>query len=203
MNLKTYIRDEQEFLIFMQSPDGQWEKYNPAVHGPSESLRRGYVVAYLNGEIVENRVSLHDLPPGTHYIDEFKGKPELMPTCVDDPRIAIHHEPSAYHRHRKYCTRIRNAGDTPFRVKQFAAFQKTSIFAKYRLSTISNAWFTDDQFIHWFNQKTRWIAPESEVADHDNFGVGNGFWVFEIEFETGKTVMVKTRLPNKMPRHVP
>ncbi len=203
MNLKTYIRDEQEFLIFMRADGGEWERYDPAKHGSPESLRRGYVVAYLSGEIIENRVNMNHLPPGTHYIEESDGKPELMPPCDDDHSIAIQHEPSAYHRNGKYCTRVRNAGNTPFRVKRFAAFQKAGLLGKYRLSTISNAWFTQAQFIHWLNQKTEWIAPESEVADHDNFGFGNGFWVFEIEYETGKTVTVKTSLPNKMPGHVP
>jgi len=197
MNLQTYIREEQKFLIFIRSSQRQWEKYDPDIHGEPESLRRGYVVAYLNGEIIENRVNITGLPPGTHYIMETGGRSEVMPDCVQHPRIEILHEASKYHHHGKYCTRIRNAGDTPFRIRRFSAFQKAGIFGKYRLSTISNDWFTQNQFMNWFNQKTQWISPGEEVADQDNFGFGNGFWLFEVEFETGEMITVKARLPNQ------
>ncbi len=117
-----------------------------------------------------------------------------MSRSVRDARVQIRHEPSEYHAFgRHYRTRIRNAGDTPFRVRRFAAFRRDG--GQYRLSTITNSWFTEDQFRNWFHWKTEWIAPGSEVSDPDNYGFGMGCRVFEIKFQTGEVLLVRERLP--------
>jgi hypothetical protein len=197
MNLKQYIRNDQEFLIYIHTPSAEWEKYDHNRHGSPELIQHNYVVAYSNGEILDNRANTFDIPPNTYYIEilERKSKPELMPPCNKDSRVSIQNEPSAYPRQGNYCTRIQNIGNLPFKIRRFAAFAKTSFFGKYRLNTISNTWFTEKQFRNWFNQKTEWIMPNTEVADQDNYGSGNGFWVFEIEFPNGEIVIVKAKLP--------
>lgn len=198
MKLSAYIREEQEFQIFIRSKSGEWETYDPSVHGPADSITWGYVIAYTNGEVVENRVNVNDLPQGTHYISMVPYKVVKMPKCVaDDPRVTIVHEPSAYHQHDHYCTKLTNTGDIPFKVNRFSAFSKKAFFGGYRLSTISNDWFSHEQFMYWYNAKSEWIQPGSTVADQDNYGFGNGYWVFEIEFENKKVILVKSRLPNK------
>ena len=198
MKLSTYIRKEQEFQIFIRSKSGEWETYDPMTHGPAESITSGYVVAYANGEVVENSVNADDLPPNTHYISVVPYKLVKMPECAaDDPRVKIVHEPSAYHQHGRYCTKLTNTCDIPFKVNRFSFFSKKGIFRSYRLSTISNDWFSHEQFMCWYNAKSEWIPPGSTVADQDNYGFGNGYWVFEIEFENKKVILVKSRLPNK------
>ncbi len=190
MSLAQYIREEQEFLIYIHASADEWEVYEPDRHGTPESIHEGYVVAYLNGEVLEDCANTESLPPGIDYIKVFKKNQEVMPQCVDDARVKIQHEPSPYHpSDGHYCTRIRNMGSVPFKVRRFAAFR--AIGRQYRISTVSNSWFTEDQFRNWFNQKTEWLAPGDEAVDQDNYGSGNGYWVFEIEFDTGEIVTVK------------
>lgn len=197
MKLSTYMRKEQHFQIFIRSRSGKWETYDPSVHGPADSISRNYVVAYANGEVIENRVNTNDLPPGTNYISVVPYKVVKMPQCVvDEPRVQIVHESSVYHQHGRYCTKMTNTGEIPFRVNRFAAFSKAGFFRGYRLSTISNDWFSHEQFMCWYNAKAEWLQPRSTVADQDNFGFGNGYWVFEIEFEGKETIRVKLRLPH-------
>ena len=196
MKLSTYIREEQDFQIFIRSGSGKWEMYDPSVHGAAEEISGDYVVAYANGEIIENHVYTNDLPPGTTYISGVPYRVVKMPQCVvDDPRVRIVHEPSVYHQHGRYCTKVTNTGEIAFRVNRFAAFSKAGFFGGYRLSTISNDWFSHEQFMCWYNAKAEWLEPQSTVADQDNFGSGNGYWVFEIEFEGKETIVVKSRLP--------
>jgi len=198
MSLSTYIREEQEFQIFIRSNSGEWETYSPSVHGPADSINRDYVIAYSNGEIVDNRVDVNDLPPNTHYVAEVPYEVIKMPDCVaDDPRVRISHEPSAYHQHGYYCTKLTNTSEIPFRIARFSAFSKAGLFRGYRLSTISNGWFSHEQFMCWYNVQSEWIGPECTVADQDNFGFGNGYWVFEIELKDKTSILVKSRLPKK------
>ncbi len=198
MKLSNYIRKEQKFQIFIRSKSGEWETYDPITHGPAESITRDYVVVYPNGEILENLANTKDLPLGTHYIPFVPHKVVKMPKCIiDDPRVKIVHEPSAYHQQGRYCTKLTNTGDIPFKVNRFSAFRKRGFFSGYRLSTVSNDWFSHEQFTCWFNAKSQWILPGSTVADQDNYGFGNGYWVFEIEFENKEVILVKARLPNK------
>ncbi len=195
MSLKQYIRKDQEFLIYLRG-SRDWERYEPGRHGPPDSIRRGYVVAYPNGEILaETLEDADNPPPGTHYIEATGGRRgEAMSRCAGDARVEIRHESSAYHTSDQYyCTRIRNSGEIPFKVRRFAAFGRN--FWRYRLGTISNSWFTAEQFRNWFNLGTEWLAPGGGAADRDNYGLGDGYWVFEVEFATGEVVAVQSRLP--------
>lgn len=199
MALSKYIRNDQQFKIFIRIADSQWEEYIPANHGQAESIVRDYVVAYGNGEIVDNTTTDYNAqPPGTHYIDVIPYETVKMPRCLaSDHRVSITHETSKYHNDNHYCTRLLNIGSVPFKVKRFAAFRKASLFGSYMISTISHDWFSHEQFTYWYNCKSEWIQPQCEVADHDNYGSGGkGFWVFEIEFQNQETIFVKSKLPN-------
>lgn len=194
MSLKDYIRDDQKFLIYLRTAHKGWEIYDPDKHGTPRSVRRNYVVAYLNGEILENRVKGPDIPPGTHYVEQRERSSVTMPECRDDHRIEIWHE-TGISRAGKYCTRVRNTGNTPLRIRRFAAFVCEEPGGEYLLSTITNDWFTAEQFIYWFNQQSSWIQPGQEVCDPDNYGFGSGYWVFDVEFSSGESVFVKSVLP--------
>jgi len=196
MKLSTYIREEQEFQIFILNEGDHWETYDTSVHGSAEAIDDGYVVAYANGEIIENQSNARSLPPGVSYIVGVPYQVVRMPPCVgNDPRVRIVHEPSIYHERGRYCTKVTNTGEVPFRVNRFASFSRAGLFGGYRLSTITNDWFSHEQFMCWYNAKAEWLSPQSTVVDEDNFGFGNGYWVFEIEFEGEETILVKSRLP--------
>ncbi len=192
--LKQYIRKEQNLLIYIYTSDSQWELYDPSLHGCAERIENGYIVAYPNGEIMADAVNTNATPPGTYYIEEMETTDEVMPLCIDSALVEIRHCSSINnHADERYCTIVRNIGDVPFKVKRFAAFSMRN--GEYRLSTISNTWFSNTQFQNWFNQTDEWITPNMKVADQDNYGYGNGYWVFEIQFQSGDTVFIRSKLP--------
>lgn len=197
MALSAFIRKEQEFQIFIRGRNGEWETYTPSAHGPAESITKGYAVAYANGELLEYCDNGSDLPPWTNFIYTIPYKVVKMPECAADARVSIVHEPSAYRQDGYYCTKLTNNSDAPFKVNRFAAFSKKGFFGGYRLSTISHDWFSHEQFLYWYNTRSEWIRPGTTVADQDNYGFGNGYWVFEIEFKNQEIVFVKSRLPDK------
>lgn len=192
--LKQYIRKEQEFQIYIYVGYQQWEAYDPARHGEAKNISFGYVVAYPNGEILENTVDSDIIPVGTYYPGETTPRSETMPECVASPSVEIKNIPSLYHnREERYCTRIRNTGAVPFKINRFAAFHMLD--GRYVISTITGDWYTCEQFRNWFNQSQEWINPGEQVADQDNYGYGIGYWVFEISFQTGDSANIKVPLP--------
>jgi hypothetical protein len=194
--LSAYIRKEQKFQIFVRGKSGEWETYDPSVHGPAESITKGYAAAYSSGELLQNCDNGKDLPLGTRYVSLMPYKVIKMPECVVDPRVSIVHEPGVYRRGH-YCTKLTNTGDVPFKVNRFAAFIKKGFFGSHYLSTISNDWFYHEHFLCWYNAGQEWIQPGSTVADQDNYGSGKGYWVYEIEFKNKEVIFVKSRLPDK------
>ena len=197
MKLDTYIRKEQNFKIFIFD-NNKWNLYDPSLHGSPESIKHGYIVAYNSGEIVEDCANSNDLPDEVYYIEDEPYKIIKMPECIEDNSIvSIIHEPSNYHSGNYYCTKLTNTGSVPFRVNRFAAFEKPGLFRGYRLSTISNAWFSHEQFMNWYNVRSEWIEPGETVADQDNYGLGNGYWVFEIECSNNNRFFVKEKRPTQ------
>lgn len=198
MSLSKYIRSEQEFDIYLYNSEFGWQVYDLFVHGNADAIDHDYAVAYKGGEILACTAELaKGLPPGTHYIHVVPWKVIRMPVCKDsDPRIEIEHVVSKYHKSGRYCTRLCNVGDVAFKVIRFASFSK-GFFGRCRLSTISGDWFSHEQFVCWYNVKSGWIQPGCEVADHDNYGFGRGYWVFEIEFEGQGAIFIRSKLPKR------
>lgn len=200
MTLSRYIRADQEFLIYLRMPNGEWRRYDSVEYGPAADIKKDYVVAYLNGEVLEVIPPAAALPEGLHYIQTFPPQKIAMPECVeDDFQVSITHVVSSYYRGGRYATRIYNPGPQRFRIRRFGGFHRWGLWGRWRLSTITNNWFSGEQFRCWYNQKNEWIMPGEYVIDYDNYGYG-GYWVYEVEFDN-RTIFVKSKEPQ--PAHVP
>ena len=147
MSLEKFFRSEQKFNIYILNTTGEWEVYSESKHEHPSLIESNYLIAYKNGEVLDNTTRSITLPKGVHYISV---KPYLkikMPICDDiDQALIITHEASKGQNNHRYCTKIRNAGTAPIRIVRFAAFKKTGIFGSFYLSTISNDWFTSEHF---------------------------------------------------------
>ncbi|MBN2211336.1 MAG: hypothetical protein JW709_08065 [Sedimentisphaerales bacterium] len=196
MSLSRYIRDDQAFLIYLRSPDGTWRRYDSAEHGPAGDIKKDYVVAYLNGEVLEAVPWAEKLPEGLYYTKTGPRQNIAMPECGKDDLVAITHYVSPYHRSGRYATCIYNKDWRPIRIRRFGFFRPSGTGKRYKLSTITNDWFSGEQFRYWYNQHNDWIMPHEKVTDHDNYGFG-GYWVYEVDYGD-KSIFVKSKAPSKL-----
>jgi hypothetical protein len=198
MSLAKYIRNEQKFQIYILEESGSWEPYSEEEHGKPSGIFKNYIVAYDNNEILDNTAHVRQLPSHLRYIEEKPYVRVAMPKCIELPFIEIKHTKSLFHQDEiHYCTEIINHSDDPLTILEFAAFAKTSYFGKYNLHTISNTWFTQSHFAHWYNCPNGVINPNSSVVDQDNFGGGKGFWIFNIKHQR-KQAYIKTSFPRNV-----
>ena len=81
------------------------------------------------------------------------------------------------------------------RVTRFAGFSKSD--GALRLSTITGDFFSEEEFINWYGAPTNgWIPPNGTVEDPNNYGSGDGYWVYYFETQNGKTFAAGAQIPH-------
>lgn len=208
--LRSHLAEGRDYRVFVGVPlddPTQWRKAQ--VTGQTLSLGgeqldlttiKAFLVVYANGEILSAQHEFFPLPEGVRFV-EPSGQPKqdvLDVSLLEGGKkfVTITFGPSASKPNEPghYSTTIRNTSGHKVRVTRFASFTKTG--AEFRLNTLSGDYFSADEFISWYGApQDGWIAPNSTVADPNNYGGGNGYWVYYFEGENGKTFVAGARVP--------
>jgi hypothetical protein len=155
-----------------------------------------FLLAYPSGEIMEVDGKMPArLPSGISYIDisPERSTDELSLSDLTEGHtfLRVTHDKGPvcrpHARPDDYITSLCNISAEPVRVQRFAGFRLMDN-GRYRISTITGNWFTEEQFRAWYGCWDReWLAPGQTVADLYNYGgSSNGFWAYEIVTASGQ-----------------
>lgn len=201
--LRTLALENADYTIYIGVPadtPAMWEAVSD-VTDSTLSLQdgtvipyadvRAFAVLYSNGQLVDAEFEGLPLPPGVTGLtpssetdddileadDLTVGKDYLQITfgaCPAHPNSLDH-----------YSTTLTNITDEPIRVEKFAGYSKTAI--GWRLSTITNKFFSAEEFQEWYGLKnTGWIMPGESASDPNNYGSRPVLWAYYCRSESGK-----------------
>jgi len=146
------------------------------------------IVSYPSGEAMFMYGLMHDVPDGVSfntgacYSDSSPGySKSLMKEGAAKVKVTHGDSLSQGKDPRShYSTSVTNLSDRKIRAVKFAAYKK-GLFG--RLSRESDGFYSPRQFREWFRvpDPYGWILPNETVCDPDNFGYGNGYWLYFFE----------------------
>ncbi|MEM1444501.1 MAG: hypothetical protein AAGF84_00450 [Planctomycetota bacterium] len=210
--LRRHIEEDRPYRYFlgvpMQQPtrwvEADTDNHELLVDGDPIPLNeiRSFLVVYANGEVLTARNEFYPLPGDVHFVDIVES-PKLDVLNPDDLQhgnqfVAISFAPSLSQPNNPdhYSTAIQNIGDVPIRVARFVAFTRAG--NQFQLSTISGDYFTSGQFVNWYGApEDGWIPAGEYVEDPNNYGGGDGYWVYEFEIKSGGQLVAGGRIPSR------
>jgi len=149
---------------------------------------QSFVVAYPNGEILDYEGVFAPMINGIHS-PEILRKPTMHTIRLSNLEegnklVNVVHGPSTFASRDKpfYLTVLENISDKKIKIEHFGAY--TLFGDEYMLNTISNTFFTADEFINWYDQQEEWILPRQSVSDPQNYG-SHCLWVYYCITEDG------------------
>jgi len=202
-------RNDYQVYVALRGDEGRWNKVFDlqeevlVLQESSIRLERvcSFIVAYGNGEILESWRPFSPLPMGLHYAEA----PTTIRHDVLDPKelaegerfIRVTFGPAVARKDEpdRYSTTLKNLSDERIRVRRFGAFVRFR--SEYVLSTVSGDYFTEEQFREWYGvNRDGWIKPGQSVTDGNNYGGGDGYWVYDCETESGRIFRAGERIPS-------
>ncbi|MEM1354596.1 MAG: hypothetical protein AAGC44_03455 [Planctomycetota bacterium] len=184
-----YAMQDQGLLFWLW--DDQWHLVEAASINP-ETLNRSSagLVCYPNGEVICKFGQIYKLPPGVSYlIEPRKNDDKLRYTKRlvrngEKGALVIHSPPRTQTSESSYSTTITNQSRNKIRVTKFGPFAKGLFGIK---KDPVEGYYDSIQFCNWFrvSDPEGWINPGESVCDPDNYGSGDGVWVYFFENEFG------------------
>jgi len=152
-----------------------------------------FVVAYPSGDELDHWGALGEPPEAVHHWLKKETPPvahELTERMLEagNRLVRFHFGRSASRPsdRRHYSTSLTNVSNQPFRVRRFAGYCPEG--DKWVLSTITDSFFTDAQFVEWYGVGADgWVQPGETVEDPSNYGSPPVLWAFELETSDGTT----------------
>lgn len=170
-----------------------------------ESVRPSTVnsrlVVYSNGEIMNAVDVFFPLPQGVEFLETGESpKIALTLNSLEEElgkrtcEVRNSSPRKDSEGNTTYATSICNISEKRIRIDQFAAFIRAR--GHYVLHTASGGFYSADQFIAWYAVSANgWISPGEKVTDENNYGHGNGVWVFFGQTEDGSRFVAAVELP--------
>lgn len=158
------------------------------------------IVAYSSGELLDESGKADYLPKGVSEVRDsgIKDDNELALEQVDltGTILEIGHLSNKKHpRKGHYITEITNRTGSPMQIIKFGGYDSEN--GKLLLSTVTDSFYTQEQFNEWFNvQNDGWIEPGETVRDPNNYGSGDAYWVYFCQNREGKSFIIGSRMPS-------
>ncbi len=208
--LRSYLAQGRNYRVYVGTPfDSPTEWQQVEVVGQTLSLAgerlelneiTAFLVVYPNGEVLSAEQEFYPLPEGVTILET---KPHPLQDILNPEElnggqafVKINFGPSVP-RHKEpghYSTTLQNISDKKIRVLKFAGFTRSG--TGFQLSTVTGDYFSADEFINWYGvAKDGWILPGQTVADPNNYGGSDGYWVYYFETEESKEFAAGARIP--------
>lgn len=204
--LSRYIRQQRPYHFYVTTHEGDPRTWLIAVPVDEKTLAleggerisvhqvRSFLIGYPSGEILDSEAPFLPLPDGLHYIEEAEEPVVHFIESSDfrdgsqyvDIRFGEHPENAEYS--FRYATWFTNKSAHKLRVLKFGAYAPEG--RKYRLHTISDTFFTAEQFRNWYGMDGEWIMPGETVCDPNNYGGSGCLWAYWCETSEGKQFIV-------------
>ncbi|MBN1763700.1 MAG: hypothetical protein JW860_00435 [Sedimentisphaerales bacterium] len=185
-----YPLDTPEEWVEIKELDGE---HVVTVEDNNIPLRRirAFIVAYPNGEILDNKNLFPPLPPDIHIVRTSEEAIEDLITLNDLEEgrqyIAITYSKSISHPKDRnyYTTFLKNISNESIRVIKFGGYFKKN--KSWKLGNFTKNFFTSEQFRNWYGlYEHEWIKPGQSVFDPNNWGGRPVIWAYFCETESGK-----------------
>jgi len=206
--LMVYLNQRNDYLIFVSMNKKNWIQVNGS-HGDyiltnGKKIKKNnicsLIVAYKNGEILDQYNIFYPLPNGLKYLEDSDTVEEIKINANEinsrEDKITVKHDSIRINNGQKYYrTAIKNISNTKVRVTKFGAFIEKD--GRYQIDTVTNALFTDEEFSEWYNvDNDGWIKPGQLVSDDNNYGSNiNSYWIYFFIDELGNEFQVSVLVP--------
>jgi hypothetical protein len=161
-----------------------------------------WVAAYPNGEVIEMGATRRRLPSGVFFIRSLEPvEHEVLNGAINQGNAgyaSIEFGAAGAHPDDpdNYSTVLTNTSSVPWKVTQFGGYHKVG--NKWRLRTITGAFFTAGQFQNWYGHTdAEWVQPGENVVDYNNYGGSDVAWIYECELEDGTGFRVGAAKPTR------
>ena len=200
--LLAHSRDRRDYRLFVGVPSANptaWVEV-ARIEESSVKLRdnrvldlsevAAYFVAYPSGTLVDYRCP-NDLPvPEWVKFPEKSGVPDHDELTADDlkegrsvVRVTFGKSRSKPGSRHHYSTTLTNLSTKRVQVLKFGGY--TKVGKVFTLNTISQRFFTAEDFKEWYDQKGDWLEPGESVTDPNNYGSPPVLWAYYCEAEGG------------------
>jgi hypothetical protein len=150
----------------------------------------GFIVAYANGQLLDQLGRGPKLPPGIRGLDaKRKSETDLLrigDVRAGNDRIRVAYGPCTARPSDEgyYSTTLTNISNKRIRVMRFGGYHQTK--RGWELSTVSGAFYSAQEFREWYGLGDKeWLVPGDAVTDANNYGGRPMLWAYYCESEDG------------------
>jgi hypothetical protein len=156
-----------------------------------------FIISYRNGDFVYGNFDFRSYPEQISWMREIPATgitidKNTLITGNHLAEISFSSSPIFGKDSNYYETKIKNISSVKFKVINFGGFLKDAN-NKYQLNTITNNYFSDNDFQNWYMRSGQiWIYPNEIVSDPINYGGAQNNWAYQIETETGELLWISS-----------
>ncbi|HDZ22347.1 hypothetical protein LCGC14_0203950 [marine sediment metagenome] len=202
LDIPTYLLLDREYLVFIGVPPSHPSRWTRVIRLDGDDLVDVHdhryvlgdvsaaIVAYPNGEILEEVRAFRPFPDGIDYIQDaletIRDVLDVDQLSTGRDYVKVEHTDyrSAEDGRLVYLTTVTNIGSERIRVLKLGGY--LLIDGEWTLHTITGGYFTAEQFRSWYAvEGDGWISPGETVSDPDNFGNRGALWAYFCETESG------------------
>lgn len=152
---------------------------------------RSWIVAYPNGEVLEQVNVFSPLPEGLKGLESGRDSSSDILKTADLTKgakfMTVTHGEKRLGSSSKlvYETTLTNVGSEPVQVLRFAGY--AIVGGQWRINTVSGSYYSGEQFRAWYGMgESEWIEPGQTVSDPDNYGGPYAMWAYFCRTKSGQ-----------------
>ena len=183
---------ERDYKIYVSCKGfSNWQKVQSLAE-IKKSRIKNFCVCYPSGEICEIYSNVEKIPSDAHWIEDNRneglGFEEIAIDEVDlsQLEIEITNKPSKNPSGADYETTVTNKTGENLYPIAFGGYQKYEEKSAFVLDNVVDNAYSAEQFKSWYGLKRDFLASGESVSDPNNYGDGDGYWIFVFKTESGE-----------------
>ena len=191
-SLEYYFDLKRDYKIYVSKKGfSNWQKVQSL--GEIKKARlKNFCVCYSSGEILEIYSNVEKIPAGAHWIEDNRneglgfGEIAIDEVDLSQSEIEITNKPSKNPSGADYETTVTNKTSENLFPIAFGGYQKYEEAGKFVLDNVVDNAYSSAQFKSWYGLKRDFLASGESVSDPNNYGDGDGYWIFVFKSESGE-----------------
>jgi len=191
-SLEYYLGLKRDYKIYVSVKGlDNWQKIRSKSEIKTARLKN-FCVCYSSGEILEIYSNVEKIPSDAHWIEDNRneglGFEEIAFDEVDlsQKEIEITNKVSKNPSGVYYETTITNKTGENIYPIAFGGYQKYEEKGAFVLDNVVDNAYSAEQFKSWYGLKRDFLASGESVSDPNNYGDGDGYWIFVFKTESGE-----------------
>lgn len=189
-SLSYYFGLKRDYKIYVSCKGfSNWQKVQSLAE-IKKSRIKNFCVCYPSGEILEIYSNVEKLPEGVHWLEENEGlgfeEIPLDEVDLSQKQIKITNTPSKNPSGVDYETTITNKTAENLYPIAFGGYLKDEEKGAFVLDNVSDSVYSAKQFKNWYGMKNDYLSAGESVSDPNNYGGGDGYWIYIFKTESGE-----------------